>query len=766
MMTGRQDETKTRNVSRTARITRHAPDDNSSAKQSITSTSRGSSVPPRRKTRDGNPEHMQYRASHSSYSDRSTRLASEQDRSSATQTTTPKHLGISVPPQQARRGGKALKQDSFSVSSKTSKNSIKNTTPKCSTYVVDSATKSSRNSMSKDRHDAKSVSSQSGRFTTKSTGESALSVAAKKPKKRSKRRNKDIDEGATRNTQASKKSIISAATDRIKKIFGMSSRQKTNNGTDATFLTTPMDVLHIPVERMSMQDLPACVVRGVDTNEMGHDKMNQSLTLGTPKRDRNMSCSESDPGTPVPCVNVPTLDTSQSECSSTKYKHKLQSSKSKSHKQKDDGMEVLDLHWTNGIVYGKYSGPINTSLQPHGRGTLKINGFWENGTLLYPDFNGPSATVVSRDVQTAISISSVKAHKHIVIPAAPGCKIEDEPIPPLKTTTDGTYPTDKLDSPEKSFSSRLSSSHLSSLSTEATDGTAKLRKNLRRSVHCTTQSHQKYHVGEVARSPNDMIIHRSYFDAIDSASMIQKMQQAFIKRSNGLWTCAVLVERAVQPINGKHWYTEWEINSAEMKLEESMLFVINDDGSTKIVNKRNWGKFVRRIKTNMNDGVDDVTDNKVDSRKECVMAKDYPVDDDAEDDADLVEDDAEEDASQHSTTNFRKEGDKALSGGIDDKSKHKNEESNHKMDATRESPNKGGIGDDINQTNVQEKRERDTMKTISEDKIIRANHGDKNVLFVRKSTSTTSTSLTWSSLSHSTSSKSRLLSNSMMSDID
>lgn len=33
-----------------------------------------------------------------------------------------------------------------------------------------------------------------------------------------------------------------------------------------------------------------------------------------------------------------------------------------------------------------------------------------------------------------------------------------------------------------------------------------------------------------------------------------------------------------------------------MELEESMLFAINGDGATKIVNRKSWGKYVRRIK--------------------------------------------------------------------------------------------------------------------------------------------------------------------------
>jgi len=98
-----------------------------------------------------------------------------------------------------------------------------------------------------------------------------------------------------------------------------------------------------------------------------------------------------------------------------------------------------------------------------------------------------------------------------------------------------------------------------------------------------------------------MIIHRSKEKAIHSASLLKKYDRAFLKRSNGDWTCAVLADREFQPINvpetRAHWHTQVEIDAEITKLEECMLFVINEDGSTKIVRKRHWGKFIRRSKT-------------------------------------------------------------------------------------------------------------------------------------------------------------------------
>ena len=46
---------------------------------------------------------------------------------------------------------------------------------------------------------------------------------------------------------------------------------------------------------------------------------------------------------------------------------------------------------------------------------------------------------------------------------------------------------------------------------------------------------QEYRLGEVARTPRHMIIHRSNKRAVQSLSTLQKLDQAFIKRSNGLW---------------------------------------------------------------------------------------------------------------------------------------------------------------------------------------------------------------------------------------
>lgn len=46
--------------------------------------------------------------------------------------------------------------------------------------------------------------------------------------------------------------------------------------------------------------------------------------------------------------------------------------------------------------------------------------------------------------------------------------------------------------------------------------------------------------------------------------------------------------------SSSHWYARDEIDRGT-EVEESMLFVINEDGATKIVKRRYWGRFIRRM---------------------------------------------------------------------------------------------------------------------------------------------------------------------------
>ena len=80
-------------------------------------------------------------------------------------------------------------------------------------------------------------------------------------------------------------------------------------------------------------------------------------------------------------------------------------------------------------------------------------------------------------------------------------------------------------------------------------------------------------------------------------------------------TCSVLADRSLQPTtaSSSRWYAKHEIDQETMKLEESMLFVINGDGATKIIKKRYWGKFIRRLHRDDDDKEGIVADMESDS---------------------------------------------------------------------------------------------------------------------------------------------------------
>jgi hypothetical protein len=114
----------------------------------------------------------------------------------------------------------------------------------------------------------------------------------------------------------------------------------------------------------------------------------------------------------------------------------------------------------------------------------------------------------------------------------------------------------------------------------------------------------RYNLGDACRTPQDMIICRSKQAAVESASLLKKWDGAFIKRSCGVWTYAILIERAPQPLNVLkkrleyfYWATIWEVDP-RYEMEDSMLFAIDGDGATKIIPKHAWARYIRRIDPN------------------------------------------------------------------------------------------------------------------------------------------------------------------------
>ena len=322
---------------------------------------------------------------------------------------------------------------------------------------------------------------------------------------------------------------------------------------------------------------------------------------------------------------------------SKKAKNRLSRKLDKDNSNKGIQIQVFDLPWSdarpNSDLRGRYSGPVNDSLLPHGKGTvmilregelLKCCGTFEDGQLASnlvcksedevfdADENDetrnrlstppPPTSAANTRIRPGRDPSGVlsdevplnhpytRPHAHHHHNQHHNRKAE-KPKRQVKAPTIEKKPSTETDK----FNSDIEQFLTSRKKPPARVDDTPISDDLQ---HKPTRI--KYNLGDIARTPRDMVIHKSDVEAIHSASLLKKYEQAFLKRSNGLWTAAVLADRSLQPIKTKrhqaaHWHSEWEIDPANMELEDCMLFVINGDGATKIVQRRHWGRFIRRM---------------------------------------------------------------------------------------------------------------------------------------------------------------------------
>ncbi len=271
----------------------------------------------------------------------------------------------------------------------------------------------------------------------------------------------------------------------------------------------------------------------------------------------------------------------------------------------DATTKVLDLPWRydgkGGSLNGKstadqkyvglYSGPVNEVLQPHGKGKLVLKGnnsevfygTWEEGRLVSPltDEEEP-VTDDEDDVSDVSSESDEKPTQTGISAALNNCSPQSASI---KYAINRHY-----------SNSRLSVENI--VQRESAALRRARAKTLRKSK---PKLIPKYSIGDPCRTPQDMIICRSKEAALESADLLKKWDGAFVKRSCGVWTYAVLIERALQPMDVMkrrleylYWKSVWEVDP-RCEMEDSMLFAIDGDGGTKIIPKHAWAKYVRRI---------------------------------------------------------------------------------------------------------------------------------------------------------------------------
>ena len=193
---------------------------------------------------------------------------------------------------------------------------------------------------------------------------------------------------------------------------------------------------------------------------------------------------------------------------------------------------ISNLPWRDdpciGELHGQYSGPIDDALRPHGDGILilggnnflKFHGRWVNGELIaFPNTN---QRLLNEDE-----------------------KIEyDRCARSARIFGDDNSENDNSTLPEPHVASEMdgsSGSELSRTTVSIDDNHASSMRTTSAEITTTSKDckyppkKQEYRLGEVARTPRHMIIHRSNKRAVQSLSTLQKLDQAFIKRSNGLW---------------------------------------------------------------------------------------------------------------------------------------------------------------------------------------------------------------------------------------
>jgi hypothetical protein len=252
----------------------------------------------------------------------------------------------------------------------------------------------------------------------------------------------------------------------------------------------------------------------------------------------------------VQSVTTSEFDSLGTNPSNTRKKPKKKRSKSKDGKKKENRHEcrVTGFPFTElkTGIHGKYFGPVDDAFRPHGTGEFHI----------VNDVDGSKFHFGGTIWENGFMVSSQ--------------------LMMFRRTMEG----DGMKSKKKKKSKQMRQSASTSSSTELGVDNSVLTSQV-------TNSHE-YSLGEIARSRTDMIIAPDSVSATEATSTLHVHDKAFLQRSNGLWTVAMLADRSMQPKNSyrvsSKWYSQEEIGDYKSEvLEESLLFVINVEGGTKIV---------------------------------------------------------------------------------------------------------------------------------------------------------------------------------------
>mmetsp|Transcript_30920 Transcript_30920/g.65833 ORF Transcript_30920/g.65833 Transcript_30920/m.65833 type:complete len:302 (-) Transcript_30920:56-961(-) len=232
---------------------------------------------------------------------------------------------------------------------------------------------------------------------------------------------------------------------------------------------------------------------------------------------------------------------------------------------------VIDLPWmddaSEGKLRGLYSGPV--SIRPHGSGTLvldgnsslKFNGRWTDGRLVTPLVNDDDGSPVkfggdaksAYDERKKNSYGRRKTTAEYGTNSCPEYKRRSSTNSSAVSTSYGDEWRRRASLPSSAASDHVDPAHgnlvVGDFSNLVPPNLFPDRVEARETVSSSKPSSgdgsrgdgaacppgPKYALGEIAHTPRDMIIHRSNEKAIESASLLEKHERAFLKRSNGVW---------------------------------------------------------------------------------------------------------------------------------------------------------------------------------------------------------------------------------------
>jgi len=98
---------------------------------------------------------------------------------------------------------------------------------------------------------------------------------------------------------------------------------------------------------------------------------------------------------------------------------------------------------------------------------------------------------------------------------------------------------------------------------------------------------EDYRLGEAARSPSHMIMEPTSERAIEGVNSLQKHDYAFVRRSDGSYSYAILACRSFEPVKGG--------------TEECMTFIVNANRSTKTARKSQWSSCMHLVSMDRSD---------------------------------------------------------------------------------------------------------------------------------------------------------------------